>query len=99
MSTPERVGGPAKGPGHGGPARGYSWKQFEPGHELSMRHGAYSSALRLAPRTQEIAESLRDAIGEGYDEKFAPAIEVGSLALARVERAMGPLLELNEDAI
>lgn len=35
------------------PPRGYSWRQFEPGHTLSIRHGAFS------PRTwSPISESL-----------------------------------------
>jgi hypothetical protein len=32
----------AAGEGHGGPARGYAWQPFAPGHTLSTRHGAYS---------------------------------------------------------
>lgn len=37
----------------GEPARGYSWAPFEPGHTLTLQHGAYS------PRTiQPVAEAL-----------------------------------------
>jgi hypothetical protein len=88
----------SKGKGHGGPARGYSWKSFEPGNSAAVKHGSYA-VLKLKPRAQQIAESLRSAMGDGYDRKFAPAIETAALAFARVERAMGPLLELSEDEI
>jgi hypothetical protein len=40
----------SKGIGHGGKPRGYSWPPFEPGHELSTRHGAYVSPWRAGRR-------------------------------------------------
>lgn len=40
-----------------GPARGYSWPPFEPGHERSLQHGAYS------PRKVEpLAVEIRAAV-------------------------------------
>jgi hypothetical protein len=40
--TSKGSGIPAKGAGHGGPARGYSWEPFQPGNTVSLRHGARS---------------------------------------------------------
>jgi hypothetical protein len=38
-------------------ARGYSWPPFEPGHELSIRHGAFSSR-RVDPLASELIAGL-----------------------------------------
>jgi hypothetical protein len=96
-TTPERVGGPAKGEGRGGPASGYSWPPFQPGHTLSLKHGAYAT-LHLRPRAGDIAARLRDALGDSFEEKHAPAIEAAAMAGARVERAMAVLLADVESA-
>jgi hypothetical protein len=51
--------GPAGGPGHGGPRRGYSWPPFQPGHTLTLKHGATS------PRVlQPVADQLAAGLGE-----------------------------------
>ncbi len=84
-------GGP-KGSGHGGPARSYKWEPFQPGHTLSVRHGAYAT-LALKPRAEEIATRLREAMGDAFEDKFTAAIEAGALAGARVEAALGHLLD------
>ncbi len=92
-----RVGGPAKGQGRGGLAKG-SWPPFEPGNQAAVRHGAYSSALRLAPRAAEIAACLHEAMGDAFEERDGPAIEAVALAGARIERAMTVLLaDVDED--
>jgi len=96
--TVERVGGPAKGEGRGGAARGYKWEPFQPGHELSMRHGAYSSALRLKPRAEELAKTLREAMGNSYDPRFEGAIAGAAMVAARLEKAMDALLESTDAA-
>jgi hypothetical protein len=90
----------AKGKGRGGPARNYSWEPFEPGHELSIRHGAYAT-LHLRPRAEEIATRLREALGDEFEDKFTPALEAASLAAARVERALGHVLspDVTEDKL
>jgi hypothetical protein len=50
---------PAGGVGHGGPRRGYSWPPFQPGHTLSLKHGATS------PRVlQPVADRLAAGLGE-----------------------------------
>jgi hypothetical protein len=40
-----------------GPARGYSWAPFEPGHTVSLRHGAWSPRS-IAPVAAELEEGL-----------------------------------------
>jgi len=40
-----------------GPARGYRWKDAEPGNELALKHGA-NSPRRVEPLAAQIAESL-----------------------------------------
>ena len=96
----KRRAGAARGSGRGGPKRDYSWPPFEPGHELSMRHGAYAT-LHLRPRVEEIATRLREAMGEEFDDRFTPALEAGALAAARVERALGHVLspDVTEEAL
>ncbi len=91
----ERVGGSAKGRGRGGPAKG-SWPPFQPGHTLSTKHGAYA-VLQLRPRAEEIATRIAASMGEAFEEKYVAAVEGAALAAARVERAMGVLLEEADD--
>jgi hypothetical protein len=102
MSSEQPISGstaPVKhGEGHGGPARGYKWKDFEPGNLAAVKHGAQSLIL-LKPRAAEIADAIREAKGDAWSEEFTPAAEVAALALARVERALGFLLELDEATI
>jgi hypothetical protein len=49
--------GPPKGPGQGGPARGYSWPPFPPGNLAALRHGARSPRI-LAPIADQLAAGL-----------------------------------------
>lgn len=58
MATPlpperRRTHRPSKGPGHGGPARGYSWEPFTKGNEAATKHGAWS-ARRVDPIAAEL---------------------------------------------
>jgi hypothetical protein len=48
---------PAHGRADGHAARGYSWPPFEPGHELSTRHGAFSRR-RVDPLAAELTTGL-----------------------------------------
>lgn len=84
-----RVGGPAKGAGHGGGARGYTKTHppFEPGNEVAVTHGAYSSVLKLRDRANEIASQLVELAGDDFDAKYRPALEAASIAATRLERA------------
>ena len=78
MSTPALV--------HGAGCPCVRCKGFQPGHELSVRHGAYSNGLALNERAEAIAEQVRADMPH-----YAPADEglVRLLAIteARVERA------------
>jgi hypothetical protein len=59
---PERY---RNGPGHGGPARRYSWPPFEPGNMANVRSGFWMSpTLPSDDRAQveEIAASIRPLI-------------------------------------
>ena len=75
-----------------GPARDYSWPPFEEGNTVALRHGAYAT-IALRPRAEAIAERLRAAMGDAFEDKFTAAIEAGALAGARVEAAVGHLLD------
>jgi len=57
MSKGTASGIPASGPGHGGPARGYSWEPFRAGNEVRLRHGARSER-RVDPVAAELVEAL-----------------------------------------
>lgn len=65
-----------------------SWPPFEPGHQLSRKHGAYAE-LTLGRRADELAESIRVAMeGDGlYQPSFEFAIKGLALAKARLEAA------------
>jgi len=82
----------SKGAGEGGPKRGYSWPPFEDGNTVALRHGAYAT-LALKPRAYAIAARLRDAMGDAFEDKHTAAVEAGALAGARVEAALGHLLD------
>jgi hypothetical protein len=66
---------------------------LQPGHDLSVQHGAYVSPLKLGERTQEIADSVRP-----YLPTYSPAVEptLGSyaLCLVRIERGAAALEEV-----
>jgi hypothetical protein len=72
--------GPAKGPGHGGEARGYSWAPFEEQNLEALVHGATSARFYLP-----LAEMEREAIHEQAPELRAAryAGPVWELAKAR----------------
>jgi hypothetical protein len=70
MSKGPASGIPAGGPGHGGPRRGYSWPPFQPGHTLTLKHGATSSRV-----LQPLADQLAAGLGE-----VAPWTSAGAFA-------------------
>jgi hypothetical protein len=41
------------------PARHYVWEPYQPGHELSMRHGAWSDR-KVAPVAEALLQSVLD---------------------------------------
>ena len=57
------------------------------------------AALKLAPRAAEIAARLAEALSDRFDARHLPAVEAAALSAARVERALGHLLDLDEPAI
>ena len=78
-------------PRHGSDCGCVRCRGFEPGHELSIRHGA-RAVLHLRPRANELAEVIRDALGRTYDVRFELAIAAAAASAAQYERAMDALL-------
>jgi hypothetical protein len=73
------------------PARGYSWPPFQPGHELSTTHGAWSDR-KVAPLAQALlAEVLEQAAATGSptsylaDVSYRPALLAWARLEARIE--------------
>ncbi|MGV9868096.1 hypothetical protein [Rhodococcus koreensis] len=63
-----------------GPARGYSWEPFKPGHFKSKKHGAYSDRV-IVPLAAEIA----NAVCQARPDLQAPEMQPAVLAYARTE--------------
>lgn len=63
-----------------GPARGYSWEPFKPGHFKSKKHGAYSDRV-IVPLAAEIA----NAVCLARPDLQAPELQPAVLAYARTE--------------
>lgn len=59
---------------------------FEVGNSAAVRHGAQVASWRLAPRTLEIADSLRPLV-PGYTDGDEVTLRLLALVLARLERA------------
>lgn len=59
---------------------------FPPGNGAAIRHGAQAGAWRLAPRTLEIADTLRPLV-PGYCDGDEVTLRLLALVLARLERA------------
>lgn len=79
----------SKGKGHGGPARGYKWEPFQPGHELTLKHGAYSPR-RVDPLAEELVGQVLDvAEVEGLSfltqASYRPALWSWARAEARIQ--------------
>lgn len=70
---------------------------FQAGHDLSLKHGAYSSSLRLAPRADELAAELR-AVVPGYSVADEAMVRLLAIVLARVERATAALERVDDVA-
>lgn len=83
--------GPARGAGHGGAARGYSWAPFEAGNAVSLRHGARS------PRVYgTLAEEL--AAGMVHDRPDLAAYPEALAAWATAEAQAALLRRHLDDA-
>lgn len=70
--------------GNGGPARGYAWEPFQPGHTLSTRHGAYSPR-RVDPLAAQLVDAVTEAATYLDDACYAPALWAWARAEARVQ--------------
>lgn len=71
-------------PATGAPARGYSWPPFQPGHTLSMRHGA-KSARMVAPIAEQMASELSAAAPWTSGAQFAPTVAAWAWAEAQAQ--------------
>lgn len=56
------------------PKRGYSWPPFEPGHTLSLVHGAQSPRT-IAARAAEVHEELLQVAPYLDEPRFLPAVQ------------------------
>src|SRR4051794_815424 len=81
----------------GGPARGYSWKQFEQGNTVASTHGAYSQ-LRLAPRAEQLAGIIRSQLDAADCERFSLLVSTAALIGARMESAFAAMLDPDDPA-
>ncbi len=81
MTAERNSQAPNNQPASGVPARGYTWEPFEPGHTLTLKHGAYSERL-VEARAREIAQGMSEA-GELPDYLAQPRYRGAVLDLAR----------------
>jgi hypothetical protein len=72
-------------PGHGGPARRYSWPPFEPGNLAGLKHGAQSDRL-VEPRARELLAAILEANPHLDATRDAAATFRYCVALSRIER-------------
>jgi hypothetical protein len=70
---------------------------FQPGNNLPVKHGSYSSPLKLEPRAAEIANELRPLLPL-YSPVDEPALRLAAITLVRVERAAAALDEIDARA-
>lgn len=77
------------GAGRGGPARGYSWAPFAPGHTASLKHGVYSEPRVSARASELMAAVLADPRLPDHVRSalFEPALRAWSRAEAMAEAA------------
>jgi len=70
---------------------------FEPGHELSVRHGAYSE-LRLGKRVDELVPDLREQV-VGYRSSDEVMVRLLAVSLARAEAHAAALEAASEPSV
>lgn len=70
----------------GAPARGYSWPPFEPGNELSTRHGGYSPR-KVDPLATELVQLVLAEAGTGHLQRpeYRPALWAWGRSEAQVQ--------------
>ena len=79
----------------GEPSRGYSWPPFQPGHTLSLKHGADSDRA-IAARAEEIHGALLDAAPYLDEPRFLPAVSRYLQAAARETLLHQHIVETSE---
>jgi hypothetical protein len=67
---------------------------FEPGHELSVKHGAYAN-VKLGNRVDELAAELQPLV-PGYRPPDQIMVRLLALTLARIEAAVAALERVDE---
>jgi hypothetical protein len=74
-------------------------RPFEPGHQLTVKHGAYAGVLALSPRVEQIATVLLERMSSelAIVSAFGPVVEGVAIAGSRLERSLA-LLETATDA-
>jgi hypothetical protein len=71
--------------------------RFDAGNEAALRHGAYRSTLRLAPRVRELCDEIVEVMPV-FTPADLPAVELLAITRARIEIAQAALDELDEKA-
>lgn len=67
------------------PPRGYSWAPLQPGHTLTLRHGAYSPR-KVDPLARELVEQVAGDLDYlAADPSYRPALWAWARAEARVQ--------------
>jgi hypothetical protein len=67
---------------------------FDEANTASLRHGAYST-VQIGPRATELAAEITDSMPL-YSPADTPAVRLLAVALARVERAVAALDEVDD---
>ncbi len=75
---------------HGDDCRCTRCVGFQPGNEVAVKHGAYASPVRLAPRAEEIADAIRPLV-PAWSVAFEPTLALFATSLVRMERATAAL--------
>ncbi|MDQ3640433.1 MAG: hypothetical protein M3450_02895, partial [Actinomycetota bacterium] len=71
----------------GAVARGYSWPPFQPGHTLTLRHGAYS-ARTWRPLADRISAELPDIAPWCTRPTYGPAVAAWARTEAQLQLVM-----------
>jgi hypothetical protein len=92
------VSGPAKGASkHTADCTCTRCRGFQPGHTLSLKHGA-RSVVALGPRVDELAGDLCPLV-PAYTASDEPAVRLLAMTLARLERAEAALEQAAPDEL
>jgi hypothetical protein len=94
----DRGSSPPEPCGHGPDGTCVKCTGFQPGHELSLRHGAYST-VKLGPRVDELADLVRQDVGSLYRPSDEIMIRLLALVLARIEAAARALETADGDSL